>query len=190
MICVKTTIPTVDVVPEPPSWKNQIVMGWDTIRPSQIWAEYKDIPPAITEGDASAAAVADPTLIRDYTLSGEAVHLTSTAEPNVYFMTEFYGDLSTKLENWIAPRFIPRIDGFYTGLPSMGYAAKLYNGNPISGGIEIPDMLADTGYIQRWRVNYGFGAVSIGLASSEVIDEDDLWITGFRYVGQTWSGVI
>lgn len=190
MICVNTTIPTVPTVLDVPSWKNKIVMGWDTIRPSQIWAEYSDVPPAVTEGDASAASLANPTLIYDHTIPGRAIHLTPTAEPNVYFLTEIYGNLSTRLENWISPRFIPRNDGVYNGLPSLGYIAKLYNGNPASGGVEIPEMAAETGTIPRWDVNYGFGAVGIGLASSEVLNEDNLWVTGFRYVGQTGSGII
>lgn len=169
------------VIDDLPNWKEQITSDWSTVLKEQIWKQHDQILPAPTLTQAQANAVALPLIIYDHTKVGEAINITLTSEENIYYVTNTYGNLATRLGEWISPTIVPRTDAGNIGLPSLGYIANLYNGNPDTGGTIIEDM--DETNQNRWSINYGYGVIVIGLAEEDIIDNTDLWITGFRYIG-------
>jgi len=154
------------------------------INPSQIITKMDDIPPAPTQSDASANASANPLLIFEHDVN-HAIHLTPSPNNKAFFATETYGDLTTRLYNFIMPQAIPRTDAGNEGRASIGYTARLYQGNPASGGTEITTTVDQDGADVGWFFMYGAGAVVVASSFTGITDPTDVWITGFRYVGPT-----
>lgn len=155
------------------------------IKPSQIIAQYDSIPPAKDLTTARANAVANPTLIADYSLATSAIRLTPASNNKAFFICSTYGDLSTRMKNWISPAFIPRIDVGFVGQPSIGYTMKLYQGDPNAGGTEITTSQDQIGAITGWLVMYPNGMIKVASNFSAITDPTQLYITGFRYIGDT-----
>jgi len=103
---------------------------------------------------------------------------------NTFAAWSIYADYtSPRLENWVPPTFVPKS----TGLPSVEYAVRLYNGDPNFGGVEVftTDGTVGTGSAKSvgWIFDYANGILL--LASDFAASVPDPWITGFRYIGLT-----
>lgn len=151
------------------------------ISPRQMWTQLDLIPSAPTLLDAQQNALLFPTIIEDR--STVAVHCTPSPNNKLFFATTTFGDLSTRLKNWILPQLISRTDGSFKGFPSIGYMVRLYNGDPNSGGIEIPTTQEKSGGVPGWFMNFSEGAIKVASSFSSIIDPSNVFITGFRYIG-------
>lgn len=170
--------------PDNLAWFEEFSTNDLIVKPSSIWSQLTSIPEAATISAAEAAAINNPSIISYYPISG-AVHLTPSDTENAYFATSTYGDLSTRLRNWIMPQLIPRTDAGFEGMASIGYMVRIYQGDPNSGGTEITTTAEKSGAVPGWFMNFGAGAVSVASSFSTITDPTDVWMTGFRYVGQT-----
>ena len=78
-----------------------------------------------------------------------------------------------------------------SGLPSNGYAIRLFNGNPNSGGTEITTTQGTSGT----GLNKSVGWIPVASAGILLLSESfassvtDPWWMGFRYIGRTGSTV-
>ena len=169
------------------AWYEEIAFADIIIDPRSIWSEIDNIPPAPNLSDAQQASIDNPTIIQDYSTS--AIHLTPSPNSRLFFATTVYGDLSTRLKNWIIPQIIPRVDSGFEGFPSIGYGVRFYQGDPNNGGTEITVTAEKEGAITGWIMNYGAGAVLVASSFTSITDPTDLWITGFRYIGETGVGI-
>jgi hypothetical protein len=124
----------------------------------------------------------------DYSTAPAAVRLTPVPGTNnsTWVAYEIFNDASSKkLDNWIQPQYIPQT----SGSPSIGYAVRVFDGNPNSGGVEIPTTAGTTGSgvnkSVAWVWNYSNGLLFISSDFRSSITSGQIWIQGFRYVGQT-----
>jgi len=155
-----------------------------TLPADKVWTQ-SDLVKANPAANAAAAQAnaAGPLLdvIDDLSANASAVRLTPVPGVNNTFVAlSIYGDFSSPLlDNWLAPVFVPRTNG----LPSTGYAVRLYNGNPAAGGTEVltTDGTTGTGVNKSvaWMFNYAGGL----LLTSSDFNVADPYITGFRYIG-------
>ena len=83
------------------------------------------------------------------------------------------------------PQHVSRTDAGFEGMPSIGYTIRLYQGNPSSGGVEITTTVDIDGADVGWFIMYGAGAVIVSSSFSGITDPNDLWITGYQYIGKT-----
>lgn len=129
-----------------------------------------------------------PNIISDLSQFSNAVRLTPVPGTNgmVYVALSTYGDFnSTRLKLWIQPQMIPQL----SGIPSNGYAIRLFNGNPSSGGVEITTTQGTTGT----GINKSVAWIPIASAGILILSEDfastitNPYWCGFRYVGRTAS---
>lgn len=158
------------------------------VKPTSIWSEFTTIPPAPPPGwaIAQANAIANPTIIADYTGVGAALHCTPTdANGRTYYITSTYDDKSTRMGNWIMPALIPRTDAGWEGEPSFGYMPVVYNGDPDSGGTPIALTAEQVGATVGWWMNFGAGAISFASSFAGIVDITDVWFKGFQYIGAT-----
>jgi len=154
----------------------------------KVWTQSDLIKanPAANVATAQANA-AGPLLgiIDDLSANASSIRLTPVPGVNNTFVAlSTYGDFSSALlDNWLAPVFAPQA----SGLPSVGYAVRLYDGNPATGGIEVltTDGTTGTGVDKSvaWMFNYAGGIL---LLSSDFSIADP-HIVGFRYVGSKAS---
>lgn len=162
-----------------------------SVRSSMLWLEDSSIPVASTTSDAHAAALAHPTIIQEYDNS-TAIHLTPTINQKAFVANAVYGDWSTRLRNWIMPQLIANPT---TGDASWGYAIRFWNGDPNSGGTEILTSMGQAPGTSRvgWFTHYGSGIIEVASDfdfSGLGIDPTDLWITGYRYIGDTATSLV
>jgi len=148
--------------------------------------------PAANLGVAQTNAGNNPSLIQDKSADANAVRLTLISGTNqtTYAAYSTYNDTTSAIfENWLLPQLVPQS----TGSPSNGYAVRLYNGDPNSGGTEITTTAGTTGTgvnkTVGWVFNYALGLL---LLSSDFFTESGItagtfnpYILGFRYVGTT-----
>ena len=151
-----------------------------SVRPTSVLTELHLIPPAPTLADAKNAATANPSLILDLTLK-----LTPSPNNKAFFCASVYGDLSTRLKNFIMPQMIPRTDAGNIGRASIGYTAKLFQGDPNNGGTEIGTTIEQIGADVGWIFNYGAGAIVIASDFTAITDPNDVWVQAFQYIGKT-----
>ena len=95
-----------------------------------------------------------------------------------------YNDASSAvLTNWLLPQLVPQS----SGVPSNGYAIRLYEGDPASGGTEISTTSGTTGTGDEktvgWVWNYANGMLL--LSDDFKGSVSDPYVVGFRYVGRT-----
>jgi hypothetical protein len=139
--------------------------------------------PAADLATAVANAAGNTNLIDDLSGVASAVRLTPLpGVNNTYLALSTFGDFtSARVDNWIAPAFVPRTNG----LPSSGYAVRLWDGDPNVAGTEVlaSDGQTGSGATARvaWFFNYAIGLIM--LADDFVVA--DPYITGFRYIGGT-----
>ena len=148
------------------------------IKPQNIWTQFSSIPSAGNLATAQSNAVANPTIIQDYTSA--PIHCTPSDNGKLFLATSTYNDLTTRLKNWIQPQMIPN-----AGRASIGYFIRVYNGNPLTGGTEIPFTQDKSGAITGFVIDYASGAILFSSSFSFIIDPTNIWITGFRYIGLT-----
>ena len=149
-----------------------------------VWLEKNLIPPATNETDAHNNAVNNPTLIEEHGVSNP-VHLTPSLNQKGFFATSTFGDMNTRMKNWVMPQHVARVDPGFEGMPSIGYTIRLYQGHPNSGGVEITTTVDQSGADVGWFIMYGAGAIVVSSSFSGITDPNDLWITGYRYIGKT-----
>ncbi|RLC87096.1 MAG: hypothetical protein DRJ03_06955 [Chloroflexi bacterium] len=154
------------------------------IKPSQIWGDYATLLPAADLATAQANAAANPTVIADYSAVADAIHLTPTSNQKVFFATSTYGDMTTAMKNWIMPQLVPQS----SGLASIGYMIRLWNGDPNAGGTEIPTTAGKVGAFTAWFMHFGSGAVVCSSDETIIANPNDVWMTGFQYVGAQGAG--
>ena len=175
-----------DTAPNNKTWYEEDATNDLIVKPTQIWSDIDLIPPAPTRADAQANAAAFPSLIEDHTLPGTAIHCTPTdANGRTYYVTSTFGDKSTRIRNWIMPQLIPRTDAGWEGQPSYGYLPQVFNGNPDAGGTLIATSDDQVDAVVGWWFNFGAGAISFASSFSNIVDINDIWIQGFRYIGAT-----
>jgi len=176
-----------DTAPDNLAWYEEFTTSDLIVKPTQIWADYPLIPPAPNLTVAQVNAASNPTIIEDLTTT--PIHLTPSPNNKAFFTTSTFGDLTSVLPNWIMPQLVPRIDPPYQGLASIGYMVRLYNGDPTSGGTEISTTKDKDGSRVGWFMHFGTGAILTSSAFSGIIDPQDVWLTGFRYIGTLGTGV-
>jgi len=165
-------------------WFNEL-FGWAPITPlNKIWQSFNDIPPATNPSEADTNVTNNPTI-----LEKRKIRLTADVTSNygAYVARTTYNDNSSPIyENWIQPALIR--DG---GDPSNGYVAKLFHGDPDSGGTEISTIYhAGTGGAPCWAYSYTSGILFISGDEANhfkttFYDINGLWIYGYRYIGAT-----
>jgi len=103
---------------------------------------------------------------------------------NTWVALETYGDFTTWIQGWIKPAFIPRTNG----LPSTGYAARLFEGDPAVTGTEVLTTEGTTGTgINKsvgWVFNYDLGMLMV---AEDFNGFTDPYVRGFVYIGTTAS---
>lgn len=124
-----------------------------------------------------------PHIIEDLSYPAKAVRLTPVSGTNktVYVALSNYGDFSSeRLKLWIQPQMIPQT----SGIPSNGYAIRLFDGDPNLGGIEITTTQGTTGT----GINKSVGWIPIYSAGILLLSEDfaptisnPYWL-GFRFI--------
>lgn len=161
------------------------------VRPLSIWGDIDSVPPALDITTAQSNAAANPSLIEDYSLAANAIRLTpQTSVPTnrCWYATSIYDDMTTRMKNWIMPQLIPRTDVGNEGQPSIGYAVRLWNGDPAVAGTEILLTAEIAGSVPAILMNYGAGAVVMANSFAGVTDVTELYMTGFRYIGSAGGG--
>lgn len=168
------------------------------IDPKSVWGELnllQDLP-ANNFAQAVAHAVANPNLMKMYGINDDgtyddttAIRLTPLAGTNnkTYIAYSEYGNGSSAIyKNWVVPQLIPRA----SGAPSSAYQAQVWIGKPSAG----QPLLSSAGSDGDWTShvwNAAAGALLISEADappSATIPSDDLYLTGFQYVGAGASG--
>jgi hypothetical protein len=136
-------------------------------------------------------ALVIPSVLSDLSQFPNAIRLTPVPGTNgmVYVALSVYGDFnSTRLKLWIQPQMVPQL----SGLPSNGYAIRLFNGNPNSGGTEITTTQGTSGT----GINKSVGWIPIASAGILIVAEDfvsnisDPYWCGFRYIGRTLGSTV
>src|SRR5574343_805422 len=126
-----------------------------------VWTQANVVKTAPAANLAAAqAACAGPLagIVEDRSLVTSAVRLSPVpGVSNTYVALATYGDFGTWMINWLKPQFVPQA----TGLPSFGYAMRLFNGDPNAGGVEVmtTDGATGTGPSKSvgWIFNYENG---------------------------------
>jgi hypothetical protein len=126
-------------------------------------------------------------IIFDASLAVNAVRLTAVPGiNNTYVALSTYGDFtSTPIRNWLKPSFVQQA----SGQPSVGYAVRLFEGDPNAGGVEIFTTDGQTGTginkTPAWYMNYDNGMLL--LSATNGLGVTDPYILGFYYIGEVLS---
>ena len=126
----------------------------------------------------------------DYSSPINAIRLTNVVGTNntTWVAKSVYGDLGSQtINDWIQPQAIPQLNGS----PSFGYAIKLYDGNPSSGGVEITTTDGSSGSGPNasvgWVWNYDLGLLFLSDDFKSTIS--DPYVLGFVYDGRYLSDI-
>jgi len=178
-----------DTAPDNLTWYEETATNDVIIKPSQVWGDFSSIPPAVNQAAAQTNALTYPSLIQDYTLVGTAIHMTPNLSGKAFYATSTYGDLTTRLRNWIMPQLVPRTDAPFVGFPSIGYMVRIFNGDPdLGGSTEILTSQDQVGGIVGWFFTFGAGMMITSSTFSAIADPTDVWCQGFRYIGAEGGG--
>ncbi|AHK11232.1 hypothetical protein S14_123 [Shewanella sp. phage 1/4] len=155
--------------------------------------------PASSAAAALAAVSANSTTMQSLGFNPDAsfdpntaVRLTPVAGTNraTYVAYATFNDPTSKqLKNWIQPQLIQQP----SGAASNGYSIRVFvGGAPTAGGVELTTTVGlDIGGEVGWFFNYANGLL---LFSTDVrppsgfVGSDEIWVCGFRYVGETGGG--
>jgi len=125
-------------------------------------------------------------VIADASQALDAIRLSSVPGTNgsTYVALSGYNDWSSpRIKNWIQPQMIPQVNG----AASIGYAVRLYNGDPNGAGVEILTTSGTSGLgINKtvgWIFNYDNGELI--LSDDFKASVPDPYILGFFYIGET-----
>jgi hypothetical protein len=163
-------------------WYNEHFPWSPTVPPSKVWSDFFRIPSALTPAQADAAVVANPDI-----LEKRKIRLTVKIDSNnrAYLARTIWGDnTSDLLGNGIQPSLFQ-----VGGGPSNGYVARLYRGDPDSGGIELPTTyLGGPDGSPSWSFNYSVGIVLVStdhrVDFKSLYDTYGLWVVWYRYIGR------
>ena len=124
-------------------------------------------------------------IIADLSQPASAVRLTPVPGTNgsTYVALETYGDwTSNRIKNWIQPQMIP----LASGAASIGYAVRLYNGDPAGSGVEVLTTDGTTGVgVNKsvgWIFNYDNGELILSDDFKNSVP--DPYVMGFYYIGE------
>lgn len=154
-----------------------------SIAGSSVLTSIDLVPPASNQTIADANVTANPTIIRGFgspANPANAIHLTPTPNQKGYMCTSVHGDMSTRLKNFIQPQMIQN-----GNFASTGYTARLYQGDPNAGGVEIPTTTDQVGADVGWFFMYGAGAVIVSSTFSGITNPNDVWLICYQYIGPT-----
>lgn len=150
---------------------------------SSVLTELDSVPPAANQTEADAGVAANGTIMRGFGTPADptnAIHLTPTLNQKAFMCTSTYGDMNTRLNNFIQPQMIQN-----GNFASIGYTARLYQGDPNAGGTEINTTYDQVGADVGWFFMYGAGAVIVASTFSGITDATDVWLVCYQYIGQT-----
>ena len=164
---------------------NSFVIGGEKVWTTPDVETLRDNPAstAVIARTLSSGTLAGITA--DLSLPSNAVRLTPIPGiGNTYVALNTPGDFSSgRLENWVLPQFVPQSNG----LPSFGYAVRLYDGDPSVAGTEVLTTEGSSGTginkTVAWVFDYATGILLTSDTSS--LFSDDPYINGFVYVGST-----
>lgn len=176
-------------------WYEALFLFGFTVGGRRVWTQMSDIEanPAANLAAAQAnAAGALSGIITDLSLAVNAKRLTELPGTNktTWVAYNTFGDLSSGvLDNWVQPQQSPQA----TGIPSIGYAIRLFDGDPNVAGVEITTTAGTTGTgvdkTVGWVWNYSLGML---LLSADFFTETgitpgafDPYVNGFPYIGTT-----
>lgn len=166
-------------------WYESVVPYSLTLPAQSVWTEYTTVAqnPAANL-TAAIANVAGP--LASIVQGPITVRLTPVPSVNnTYVALSSYGNFtSLRLGGWIAPVLVPQA----SGLPSFGYAARLYDGDPSAGGVEVLTTDGTTGTGANKSVGWTFNYSSGTLLTSDDFTVVDPYIVGFLYIGQVAGG--
>ena len=165
--------------PDNLTWYEEQATNDVIVKPTQIWSEFDLIPSAATSVVADTNVTANPTI-----LEKRKVRLTASPNNKAFFAYETPGDVTTALKNWVMPQLIPQSNG----ASSIGYMCRIYNGDPDSGGTEISTTQGQVDALTAWVFNFGAGTLIVSSDFTGVTNPNDVWLTGYRYVGETGGG--
>jgi hypothetical protein len=159
---------------------------------SKIWTQMTLLRsyPASTLTQARSNAAAIPTVIQDLSQYTSAIRLTLVPGSNnstLVALSTYNNFSSARLDGWIQPQMIFADS---SGDPSIGYAIRLFSGNPEFGGVEIPTTAGLTGAGNLasvgWIFNYACGLLFLSDDfRGSIADLTQLYVCGFRYTGLT-----
>lgn len=165
-------------------WDNESFAWTPVIPPARLWADFDNIPGAVTPIDADNAVLANPTFMEK-----RKVRLTLRIESNdrAYLARSVFNDnTSSLLDNGILPALFQ-----INGGASNGYVARLYNGDPDAGGVEITTTQYGAGK-RAWDFNYAIGILKVSTDTSatfrSIYDGNGLWLVWYRYIGDFIGG--
>lgn len=156
----------------------------------KVWVQSEFLRQYPAANVTVARTLASGTLsgiVEDLSQPANAVQLTAIPGiNNTYVALQTPGDFSSGvLDNWILPQLVPQTNG----LPSFGYAIRLYDGDPNSGGTEVltTDGTTGTGVNKTvaWIFDYATGILLLSDTSN--LFSDDPYVNGFVYTGLTVS---
>lgn len=155
----------------------------------KVWTELDTVRqfPAANLATAQANAAGSLNgIIEDVSAPVDAVRLSAVPGTNgsTYVAYSIFNDFSSPiLDNWLQPQQVPQA----SGAPSIGYAIRLFEGDPNLGGVEIltTDGTTGTGINKTvgWVFDYGLGQLLLSADFRASIT--DPYILGFRYIGGT-----
>ena len=148
-----------------------------------VLTQLSSVPPAANQTEADAGVAANSTIMRGFGTPADpttALHLTPTLNQKAFMCTSTYGDMNTRLKNFIQPQMIQN-----GNFASIGYTARLYQGDPNAGGVEIPTTIDQVGADVGWFFMYGAGAVVVASTFAGITDPTDVWLICYQYIGQT-----
>lgn len=168
-----------------------------TVTGDNVLTQLGSVPPAANLSQAQANALANPTIIQD--ASTYTAAFTGTYNPGVSALrltpipgtngstfvayTTYNNFSSPRLRHWIQPQNHPQP----SGVPSTGYAVRVFQGDPFSGGTEIFTSSGQTGTginaSVAWIFNYDLGMLLVSEDFRSTLN--DPYILGFRYIGAT-----
>lgn len=169
-------------------WYESVNANAFVLAADKVWVESDTLRQYPVANVSQARALASGTLstiISDLSQVGNAVKLTAVPGiNNTYVALKTPGDFTSGvLDNWILPQFVPQVNG----LPSFGYAIRLYDGDPNSGGTEVLTTDGSTGTginkTVAWIWDYATGILLTSDTSS--LFSGDPYVNGFVYTGLT-----
>ena len=170
---------TSDAAPGSKYWYNESERWVPIIDPTKVWNDVNSILPANTPAEADANVASQPTLLEKRT-----IHLTEdiTTNHRTYVARSIFGDATSDIvENWILPALVRNNGG-----ASNGYIVKLFNGDPSGAGVELSTTYhGGSAGEPSWIFSYSNGILTISDDEASHFNTLDLWIVGYRYIGET-----
>jgi len=154
-----------------------------SIDAKSVLTDIASVPPAGNQTTADTNVSNNATIMRGFGTPASptnAIHLTPTPNNKAFMCTSVYNNMSSRLFNFIQPQMIQN-----GNFASIGYTARLYNGDPNAGGVEIPTTTDQNGADVGWFFMYGAGAVIVASSFSGITNPNDVWLVCYQYIGPT-----